>query len=234
MFFPGFYFDPMYFLFALPALVLGLYAQWRIRSAYSKNLRVPNERGVSGLNAARQLLAAVGLDAVKLEGARGELTDHYDPRKKVLRLSENVAHSTSVAALGIVAHEVGHAVQDFEGYGPLRVRSAIVPVVNIGTWLGPILFVVGYLLQAFDLAVLGVIFFSGAAIFSLITLPVELNASSRAMQMLSDTRLIAQSEYKGAKSVLSAAALTYVAAAAQSISTLLYYVFLLGGVRRRN
>lgn len=234
MFFPGFYFDPMYFLFALPALLLGLYAQMKIRSAYSKYLQVPNNQGVSGLNAARRLLAAAGLDAVKLEGTRGELTDHYDPRKKVLRLSENVAHSTSVAALGIVAHEVGHAVQDAEGYGPLRLRSAIVPVVNIGTWLGPILFIIGYLMQAFDLAVLGVIFFSGAAVFSLVTLPVELNASSRAMQMLSNTGLVTQSEYKGAKSVLSAAALTYVAAAAQSISTLLYYVFLLGGVRRRD
>jgi len=234
MLFPGFYFDPLYLLFALPALVLGLYAQMKIRSAYSKYLRVPNNRGISGLNAARELLADAGLDSVKIEGTRGELTDHYDPRKKVLRLSENVANSTSVAALGIVAHEVGHAVQDAEAYGPLRLRSAIVPAVNIGTWLGPILFIIGYLMQTFDLAVLGVIVFSGAAVFSLITLPVELNASSRAMQMLGDTGLVTQNEYKGAKSVLSAAALTYVAAVAQSISTLLYYIFLLGGMRRRD
>ncbi|GAB4505891.1 MAG: zinc metallopeptidase [Anaerolineales bacterium] len=234
MFFPGLYFDPMYLIFALPALVLGLYAQMKIRTSYSKYLRVPNGRGITGLNAARYLLDSAGLYDVEIEGTPGELSDHYDPSSKKLRLSRGVANSPSVAALGIVAHEVGHAVQHAEGYGPLRLRSAIVPVVSIGTWLGPILFIIGFLLQAYDLAVLGVIAFAGAAVFSLITLPVELNASSRAMQMLTKTGLVTQQEYNGAKSVLSAAALTYVAAAAQSISTLLYYVFLLGGLRRND
>ncbi len=234
MFFPGLYFDPMYLIFALPALVLGLYAQMKIRTSYSKYLRVPNGRGITGLNAARYLLDSAGLYDVEIEGTPGELSDHYDPSSKKLRLSRGVANSPSVAALGIVAHEVGHAVQHAEGYGPLRLRSAIVPLVSIGTWLGPILFIIGFLLQAYDLAVLGVIAFAGAAVFSLITLPVELNASSRAMQMLTKTGLVTQQEYNGAKSVLSAAALTYVAAAAQSISTLLYYVFLLGGLRRND
>ncbi len=234
MFFPGLYFDPMYLIFALPALLLGLYAQMKIRTSYSKYLRVPNGRGITGLNAARYLLDSAGLYDVEIEGTPGELSDHYDPSKRKLRLSRGVANSPSVAALGIVAHEVGHAVQHAEGYGPLRVRSAIVPIVNIGTWLGPILFIIGFLLQAYDLAVLGVIAFAGAAVFSLITLPVELNASARAMQMLTKAGLVTQQESNGAKSVLSAAALTYVAAAAQSISTLLYYVFLLGGLRRND
>jgi len=234
MFFPGLYFDPMYLIFALPALLLGLYAQMKIRTSYSKYLRVANSRGITGLNAARYLLDNAGLYDVEIEGTPGELSDHYDPSSRKLRLSRGVANSPSVAALGIVAHEVGHAVQHAEGYGPLRLRSAIVPVVNIGTWLGPILFIIGFLLQAYDLAVLGVIAFAGAAVFSLVTLPVELNASSRAMQMLTNTGLVTQQEYNGAKSVLSAAALTYVAAAAQSISTLLYYVFLLGGLRRND
>lgn len=234
MFFPGLYFDPVYLMFALPALILGLYAQMKIRTSYSKYLRVANSRGITGLQAARYLLDNAGLYNVEIEGTPGELSDHYDPSTRKLRLSRSVANSPSVAALGIVAHEVGHAVQHAEGYGPLQVRSAIVPIVNIGTWLGPILFIIGFLLQAYDLAVLGVLAFAGAAVFSLITLPVELNASSRAMQMLTKAGLVTQQEYNGAKSVLSAAALTYVAAAAQSISTLLYYVFLLGGLRRND
>jgi len=234
MFFPGMYFDPMYLIFALPALLLGLYAQFKIKSSYGKYLRVANSAGVTGLGAARHLLDAARLYDVEIGQTPGQLSDHYDPRKKLLKLSPGVANSPSVASLGIVAHEIGHAMQDAQGYGPLRVRSAIVPVVNIGTWIGPILFIIGFLLQAFDLAIIGVVLFSGAAIFSLITLPVELNASARAMEMLTSAGLVTQQEYKGAKSVLSAAALTYVAAAAQSISTLLYYVFLLGGIRRRD
>jgi len=227
------FFDPMYFVFALPALLLGLYAQFKIKSSYNKYLRVANGRGITGATAARSLLDTAGLYDVAIEGVAGELTDHYDPSKRKLGLSKGVAQSASVAALGIVAHEVGHAVQHAEGYGPLKLRSAIVPAVQIGTWLGPILFIVGFLLQAYNLAIIGVLVFAAGAMFSVVTLPVELNASSRAMAMLTNTGLVTQQEYKGAKSVLSAAALTYVAAAAQSISTLLYYVFLLGGLRRR-
>ena len=227
------FFDPMYFVFALPALLLAFYAQFKVQTAYRKYLRVRNQRGLTGLEAARYLLSANGLGHVSVEGTRGYLSDHYDPRSKTLRLSHQVAHSESVAALGIVAHEVGHATQDAQQYVPLRLRSSLVPVVNFGSWLGPILFLIGLLMNSFRLAGLGVLFFAGAAVFALITLPVELNASRRAMQMLTSTGLVvSSSEAKGVKQVLDAAALTYVAALAQVISTLLYYVFLLTGLSR--
>ena len=233
MFYPGFYFDPMYLIFALPALLLALYAQFKVQSAYSKYSRIPNTRGITGLEAAQQLLQANGLGHISVEGAPGQLSDHYDPRRKVLRLSRGVAHSPSIAAVGIVAHEVGHAVQDARAYTPLRLRSGLVPVVTLGSWLGPILFILGIVIGLTNLAWLGVIFFAGSVVFSLITLPVEWDASNRALRMLRSYDLVSSQDLEGAKQVLSAASLTYVAAVAQAISTLLYYVFLLGGVRRR-
>jgi len=230
---PYFVFDPMYFVFALPALLLAFYAQFKVQTAYRKYLRIRNQRGLTGLEAARYLLSANGLGHISVEGTRGYLSDHYDPRSKTLRLSPQVAHSESVAALGIVAHEVGHAVQDAQKYIPLRVRSGLVPVVNFGSWLGPILFFIGLIMNSFKLAGIGILFFAGAAVFALITLPVELNASRRAMQMLTATGLVVNSsEAKGVKQVLNAAALTYVAALAQAISTLLYYALLLMGLSR--
>lgn len=232
MFYPGFYFDPMYLVFALPALLLALYAQFKVQSAYRKYSRIPNTRGVTGLEAAQWLLQANGLGHISVEGAPGQLTDHYDPRRKVLRLSRGVAHSRSIAALGIVAHEVGHAVQDARAYAPLRLRSGLVPVVTLGSWLGPILFILGILIGLTNLAWLGVIFFSGSVVFALITLPVEWDASNRALRMLRSYGLVGSQDLEGAKKVLSAAALTYVAALAQAISTLLYYLFLLGGMSR--
>lgn len=223
----------MYLVFALPALLLAFYAQFKVQSAYKKYLQVRNQRGLTGVEAARHLLAANGLGHVSVEGSRGNLSDHYDPRSKTLRLSPQVARSNSVAALGIVAHEVGHATQDARNYTPLRVRSGLVPVVNFGSWLGPILFFIGLLMNYTELAWAGVIFFAGAAVFALVTLPVELNASQRAMQMLTANGLVvSDSERKGVKKVLNAAALTYVAALAQALSTLLYYVFLLTGFSR--
>jgi hypothetical protein len=230
---PFFAFNPMYLVFALPALLLAFYAQFKVKSAYNKYLQVRNQRGLTGVEAARQLLSANGLGHVSVEGSRGNLSDHYDPRSKTLRLSPQVARSSSVAALGIVAHEVGHATQDARNYTPLRVRSGLVPVVNFGSWLGPILFFIGLLMNYTTLAWAGVIFFAGAAVFALVTLPVELNARQRAMQMLTANGLVvSDSERKGVKKVLNAAALTYVAALAQALSTLLYYVFLLTGFSR--
>ena len=227
------FFDPMYLVFALPALLLAFYAQFKVQSAYRKYLRVRNQRGLTGLKAARYLLLANGLGHVSVEGTRGYLSDHYDPRSKILRLSSQVAQSESVAALGIVAHEVGHATQDAQEYVPLRLRSGLVPVVNFGSWLGPILFFIGLLMGYIKLAWVGVLFFAGAAVFALITLPVELNASRRALQMLTANGFVVTSqEAKGVKQVLDAAALTYVAALAQALSTLLYYVFLLTGFSR--
>ncbi len=229
------YYNILYFVFGLPALLLAFYAQFKVKSAYGKYTRVANDRRLSGLDVARYLLGANALGHINVEGIPGQLTDHYDPRSKSLRLSEGVARSASVAALGIVAHEVGHAVQDATGYLPLRLRAGMVPVLSFGSYLGPILFMIGLLFRSFDLALVGVVFFAAAAVFAIITLPVEINASRRGLQMLQAGGLVISSdEARGVKSVLSAAALTYVAAVAQALSTLLYYVFLLSGMRRRD
>lgn len=231
--FPFLAFNSMYFIFALPALLLAFYAQLKVQSAYRKYLRVRNQRRLTGLEAARYLLSINGLSHIPVEGTRGFLSDHYDPRRKTLRLSPQVAHSESVAALGIVAHEVGHATQDVQGYVPLQVRSGLVPLVNFGSWLGPVLFFIGLLMGYIKLAWVGVLFFAGAAVFALITLPVEFNASRRALQMLTTYGFVVSNhEAEGVKQVLNAAALTYVAALAQALSTLLYYVFLLTGFSR--
>jgi uncharacterized protein len=233
------FFDPMWLLFMAPAFIFMLYAQAKVKSAYNKYSRVPNARGISGAQAAQSLLRASNLNHVKVEATRGKLTDHYDPRGKVLRLSEGVYSSTSVAAMGIVAHEVGHAVQDGAGYAPMRVRSALVPAANLGSTLGWIFVMVGLVLSAMgsgfglNVAWLGVVLFAAAVLFTLVTLPVEFNASSRALQMLRGNGLIVAQEYNGARAVLSAAALTYVAAMLQAVSQLLYFVFLLTGMRRR-
>jgi uncharacterized protein len=224
------FWNPMYFVFALPALLLAMYAQWKVRSTYQRYLKVPNQARITGLEAARLLQRHTGLSSLRLEGTRGVLSDHYDPRAKVLRLSQGVADSASVGAIAIVAHEMGHAMQDEQSFALLQLRSGLVPIVNFTSWLGPILFFVGYLLTYQPLATLGVALFGGAVLFALLTLPVELDASRRAMKILKDSRLMTdQKALRGARSVLSAAALTYVAALAQAISTMLYYLFLLGG-----
>jgi Zn-dependent membrane protease YugP len=226
--------NPSYFLFALPALIFGLYAQFKVRSAYTRFLQVRNGYNITGYEAAQRLLQNNGLDGIQLAETPGELTDHYDPRGKSLHLSQGVARSASVAALGIVAHEVGHAVQDREGYLMMKLRGGLVPVVQIGSWLGPIIFIAGMLLSLGNLSTVGLILFSGTLVFSLVTLPVEYNASSRAIAMLQTSGLVSGGEEeKGVRAVLSAAALTYVAAAVQSLSTILYYVSLLSGSRRR-
>jgi Zn-dependent membrane protease YugP len=224
---------PTYLIFGLPALLLALYAQWRVSSTYRKYLRVPNSGGMTGLQVAQYLLRSTGL-AVRIEGVSGELTDHYDPRNKVLHLSQGVAQSSSVGAVAVVAHEFGHAMQDAEAFALLRLRSGMVPVVNFTTWLGPLIFFVGLLLQYEPLATIGIFFVAGAVVFSLLTLPVELDASRRAMQLLEQSSILTdEMALRGARKMLSAAALTYVAALAQALSTLLYYISLLGGGRRR-
>ncbi len=233
MFFP-FYFDIRYLLFSLPALLLALVAQWRVQSAYRKWSRVRNMRNISGAEAARLLLRANGLPDVELERARGVMGDHYDPRRRALRLSRGVAESPSVASLGIVAHEVGHAVQHQTDYAPLRVRSGLVPLVNLGTWMGMIFFFIGLVIQLSGLVWLGVILFSGGVVFSLVTVPVERDASRRALQMLKAEGLVGTTDIQGVQAVLSAASLTYVAALAQALSQLLYFVFLATGMSRRD
>jgi len=225
--------DPTYWIFALPALVLGLIAQAMVQNRYRKYLQVPNTARITGAEAARRLMRTAGL-YLQVEGAPGQLSDHYDPRSKVLRLSQGVAGRASVASVAIVAHEVGHAEQDAQGYLPMRVRSGLVPVVNFTSWMGPILFFVGLLLNWTNLAWLGVLAFAGAAVFALVTLPVEINASRRGLRLLEQSGILVDSaERRGARKMLNAAALTYVAALAQAVSTLLYYVFILGGRGRR-
>jgi len=225
-----------YLIFALPALLLALYAQWKVKSTYSRYSQVPNARGITGQEAARILLRSTGLDHISLEQTPGTLSDHYDPGKDVLRLSRGVANSPSVAALGIVAHEIGHAHQDATNYSPLRLRAGLVPIVNIGSWLGPIIFIIGLLFVAPStgsntVAWIGLFLFAGTAVFSLVTLPVEFNASKRALQLLENYQLASGQELQQTKAVLDAAALTYVAALAQALSTLLYYFMILSGSR---
>ena len=239
------FFDPLYFVFALPALLLALYAQMKVQSAYARWQQVPNRRGYTGYDTARALLSAGQMGDVGIEGVPGKLSDHYDPRARMLRLSGDVANGRSVASLAIVAHEIGHVAQDAESYVPLKARNVIVPVAQIGSNLGPILVILGLVLAAYlrspasrefayQVAWFGVLLFGVALAFTLITLPVEFNASARARAMLTDAGLIYADEMPGVRAVLDAAALTYVAAAAQALSQLLYYIMLLGGFRRRD
>jgi Zn-dependent membrane protease YugP len=228
------YFDPMYLLFMAPALLLVWLAKMRVDGAYAKWSQIRNTYGLRGADIAQRLFRYAGLTDVRLEGTPGQLTDHYDPQHNILRLSDGVGNGASVAAMAITAHEIGHAMQDREGYGPLRLRGAIVPAVNIGSTLGWILIFIGMLLQFAELAWLGVIVFAGGALFALITLPVEFNASARAMTLLTDAGMLTnEEERRGVKSVLDAAALTYVAGLGAAIAQLLYYVFLISGMGRR-
>ncbi|MCL4544594.1 MAG: zinc metallopeptidase, partial [Chloroflexi bacterium] len=177
MFFFGW--DPIYFLFTLPALAFVLYAQWKVRATFGKYAQVPSPRGLSGYDVAQILLRQNGLINVGIEHIPGELTDNYDPQAKVLRLSDSSVGAPSLAALAVVAHECGHAVQDQRGYGPLRLRSALVPAANIGTNFGVWVFIIGFIVHAFAIAWIGVLLFALATLFTLVTLPVELDASNR-------------------------------------------------------
>jgi Zn-dependent membrane protease YugP len=225
-----FLFNSTYWLYMAPAFILMMAAQFYVSSTYKKWSRVQARSQVSGAEAATRLIRYGGLNGVEVQQIRGNLTDHYDPRKKVLSLSEGVYQSGSVASLAIAAHELGHAVQDKEGYFPLRFRAMIVPVVNIGSYLGWILILIGLLLRLTDLAWLGVAVFSGGAIFALATLPVELNASTRARELLTSAGLIVgQEEQRGVNAVLNAAALTYVAALFTAVLQLLYWISIVSG-----
>jgi len=230
-------FNTNYFIYMLPAIILMTLVQMYVRSAYSRWSRVPAKSRFTGAEAAQRLIQSAGLYDVRIEGVQGELTDHYDPRSKVLRLSSGVYSQSSVAALAIAAHELGHAMQDKDGYFPLRLRAALVPAVNIGSYLGWILLMIGFLLQMTGVAWLGVIVFSGGVLFALATLPVELNASSRARQLLSESGLVvSEEEMKGVSNVLNAAALTYVAALITAVLQMFYWVSLVVGMggRRRS
>ena len=232
----------LYLLFSLPALLLGFWAQAKVKSAYNKYSKIRNSLNLTGAEVARRMLNANDLTEVHIEQIQGLLSDHYDPRTKVLRLSPTVFQGNSLASAGIAAHEVGHALQDQQGYVPLQFRSALVPTVQIGSRLGPIIFMAGLFLDylsgsstnfGFQIALIGLILFAATAVFALMTLPVELNATKRAKNWLSTSGVVYQQDMQGINSVLDAAALTYVAAAVQALSTLLYYAYLLLGRRRR-
>jgi Zn-dependent membrane protease YugP len=229
-----FFYNFNYFIFMAPAIILMLVAQWYVNSAYKKWSRIRNQRNITGKDAVDRLIRTARLYDVEVERVAGRLSDHYDPRTKILRLSQSVSDTPSVASLAIAAHELGHAQQDKEGYMPLKFRAALVPMVNIGSYLGWILIFAGLFFNYLNLAWLGVAFFSGGAFFALTTLPVELNASARARQMLTESGLITDpNEERGVRNVLNAAALTYIAALVQAVLQLLYFVSLIGG-RRRN
>lgn len=222
--------DPT-FVILIPALLLSMYAQFKVSSTFARFSETRNRRGVTGAAVAQQLLEANGIRDVNVEHVRGNLTDHYDPRTKTVRLSDSVYNSTSLAALGVAAHEVGHAVQHDTQYTPLAFRSAIVPVANIGQRIAWPLIFVGAFLAIADLILVGIVLFSLAVLFQIVTLPVEFNASSRATEMLVDNRIIDQDEVGAAKKVLSAAALTYVAAAIVAVAQLLRFLLIFS--RRR-
>ena len=230
----------LWLILALPGLLLGLWAQMKVKRAFSKYSKVRNSRGLTGAQAARLILDHYGLRHVSIEETKGMLSDHYDPRAKVLRLSPDVGRNPSIAAVGIAAHESGHALQDADNYAPLKLRSAIVPAVQFGSWLGPLIIMGGFFLMtltgATDLGYMlawgGLILFALTAIFAIITLPVEFNASARAKKELVAMNILAPQEMKGVNETLNAAALTYVAAAIAAIGQVLYYAFLLTGRRR--
>ena len=231
MYYPMFYFDPTY-IFVLIGLIICLAASAKMRSTFSKYSRVRNHWGMTGREAAEQVLHRAGIYDVRVEHISGNLTDHYDPRSNVIRLSDSVYDSTSIAAVGVAAHEAGHAVQYAQDYGPIKLRGAIIPVCNFSSQISILLIILGFVLYSRPLFAVGVILFAVATVFQVVTLPVEFNASRRAIRSLRDTNLLDEQELRGAKKVLGAAAMTYVAALLVSIAHLLRYLLLFGSRRR--
>ncbi len=232
MFFPVFNIN--YLIYMLPAFLLSLIIQLYVNTSYKRWSKVQSQTGLTGAQVAQRLAERIGMYDLKLKGTPGRLTDHYDPRSNTLSLSQGIAQGSSVASMAISAHEMGHAQQDKDNYFLMKLRSAMVPAVNIGTSLGWILLMLGLVLQLSNLAWLGVIAFSAGTVFAVATLPVELNASRRARQLLTSSGMVtSEAEQRGVKQVLNAAALTYVAAIASSVLQLLYFVSMVSGSGRR-
>ena len=220
--------DPVFWLVTGVGAVLSMWAGARVKSTFAKFSQVRTRRGVSGADIAQRILDDAGISDVSIEPVRGALSDHYDPRSKTLRLSEPVYGSTSISAIGVAAHEVGHAIQHNVGYAPLKFRSAWVPMAGIGTNIGFVVMLAGLMTGSVNIKWIGVALFSAATVFTLITLPVEFDASKRALNHLRDHRYLDDQEMEGATKVLNAAAMTYVAAFIASLLTLLYWLFRLG------
>jgi uncharacterized protein len=225
------FFDPMWFVFLAPAMLLAAWAQMRVRGTYSAAAEIPAP--LSGAAAARHILDSAGLHDVEIEPVPGHLTDHYDPRQKVLRLSDQNYQSRTVAAVGIAAHEAGHAIQDAHGYAPLIVRNAAVPVASFGSGFGMLIIMLGFMLQALLLVKLGIFLFGAVVFFQLVNLPVEFNASNRAKQLLPSLGIANQEQMIYVNKVLNAAAWTYVAATLEAVLTLAYFIFRFSGSNRQ-
>ncbi len=231
---PYFYYDPTYLLL-LPAILLAVYAQTKVQSTFKKFSGVKNHMGMTGADVARRILDRNDLLHVKVERVSGSLTDHFDPRTNVVRLSDSVYDSTSIAAVGVAAHEVGHAVQHNTGYVPIKFRNLVLPVAQIGSTIAIPLVIIGIIFSAFQVLIpVGIVLYAAVVLFQVATLPVELNASRRAIHTVYEIGFLDAEETKGAKKVLSAAALTYVAAAASAILQLLRLLLLSGNGRRRD
>lgn len=227
-------FDPVYFVFILPGLALSMWASFRVKSAFNKYSKVRSRRGITGAQAAAELLRSAGISDVRVVRSRGVLSDHYNPLTKTLALSEPVHDSDSVAAIGVATHEAGHAIQHASHYAPLWLRSALVPTANIGSSLGYIVMLLGLFMASTNMVLVGAVLFSAVLLFQIVTLPVEFNASSRAKTLVVQHGIIAPDERAGVDAVLNAAALTYVAAAVSTLLTLLYFLVrsgLIGGRR---
>lgn len=227
-------FDPIYFVFLAPALLLSLWASFRTKSAFNKYSKVRVATGLTGAEAAERLLAGAGIRDVKVVAHQGMLTDHYNPMTKTLALSEQVYGVPSIAAVGVACHEAGHAIQHATKYGPLALRSLLVPTANIGSTLGYMVMVFGLILTSTNMVLFGAVLFSAVLLFQIVTLPVEFDASARAKQLAVSHGIVMEQEREGMDRVLNAAALTYVAAAISTLLTLLYFLFragLLGGRR---
>ncbi|MEE0733440.1 MAG: zinc metallopeptidase [Acutalibacteraceae bacterium] len=232
---PFFYwFDWTYLVFILPCLVISMIAQTKVSSTFSKYSKIPNTRHITGVEAAQSVLSAHGITNVRIERVAGKMTDHFDPRSNTIRLSESVYDSPTIAAVGVAAHEAGHAVQHAQGYLPNKLRSAILPVCNVGSKISWILIIVGLFLPVqYDWVLyLGILFYAASVVFTVVTLPVEFNASKRALAAIRNSTMLEGNEYSGARSVLSAAAMTYVAAAFTAIMSLLRLLVIAN--RRRN
>ncbi|WP_186564519.1 zinc metallopeptidase [Lawsonibacter celer] len=227
-----YYYDPYYWMLLVPAMLIALVAQMRVSSTFNRFSRVACRRGLTGAQAAEAVLRAHGVLDVQIQAIRGNLNDHYDPRTNVIRLSDSVYGVSSVAAVGVAAHEAGHAVQYAQGYGPIKLRTAIIPVCNIGSQLSILFIIIGLFLYSEPLFGIGVILFSLTVLVQLVTLPVEFNASRRAIQTLESGYLLEEDELQGAKKVLRAAAMTYVAALLVSLAQLLRFLLAFSGRRR--
>ena len=221
-----FYFDYYYLVLVVPAIILSFLAQWKVNRAFTKYSRIPTKSGITGREMAERLMLSSDVRGVKVSTIQGSLTDHYDPSSKVLRLSEPVYGKASVAAVGVAAHEMGHAIQDKIGYGPLVLRSTLVPGANIGSSFGPILAFAGLFFRFPLLTNIGIFLFSGAVLFYFITLPVEIDASRRALKILEGTNMLTPEELSGVRSVLTAAAFTYVASALTALASLIRLILL--------